>query len=88
MTPHLDVDGALVPFVPGQTVAAALVGDGRLAWRRTRSTGMPRGVFCGIGVCFDCLVTIDDHPNERACLVLAVDGMRVTSQDGTGWEGR
>ena len=63
MTLHLDVDGAAVPFVPGQTVAAALVADGRLAWRRTRSTGMPRGVFCGIGVCFDCLL-LDSLPTD------------------------
>ena len=77
-------DGRPVPFRPGQTVGAALVADGRLSWRSTRRQGAPRGIFCGIGVCFDCLVTVDGRPNERACLVPAVDGLRVSTQEGTG----
>lgn len=77
-------DGRPVPFRPGQTVGAALVADGRLSWRSTRRHGAPRGIFCGIGVCFDCLVTVDGRPNERACLVPAADGLRVSTQEGTG----
>lgn len=77
-------DGREVGFRPGQTVGAALVRDGTLSWRRTRHAGRPRGLFCGIGVCFDCLVTVDGHPNQRACLVVARPGMAVTTQDGTG----
>ena len=77
-------DGRPVPFRPGQTVGAALVADGRLAWRSTRRHSAPRGIFCGIGVCFACLVTVDGRPNERACLVPAVDGLRVSTQEGTG----
>lgn len=77
-------DGRPVPFRPGQTLGAALVADGRLSWRSTRRQGAPRGIFCGIGVCFDCLVTVDGRPNERACLVPAVDGLRVSTQEGTG----
>lgn len=77
-------DGRPVPFRPGQTVGAALVADGRLSWRSTRRHSAPRGIFCGIGVCFDCLVTVDGRPNERACLVPAADGLRVSTQEGTG----
>ena len=77
-------DGRPVPFRPGQTVGAALVADGRLSWRSTRRQGAPRGIFCGIGVCFDCLVTVDGRPNERACLVPATDGLLVSTQEGTG----
>lgn len=77
-------DGRPVPFRPGQTVGAALVADGRLSWRSTRRHSAPRGIFCGIGVCFDCLVTVDGRPNERACLVPATDGLRVSTQEGTG----
>ncbi|MFC8874570.1 2Fe-2S iron-sulfur cluster-binding protein, partial [Streptomyces ardesiacus] len=44
------VDGDPLPFVEGQTVAAALVAAGRVAWRTTRVGRRPRGVFCGIGV--------------------------------------
>jgi predicted molibdopterin-dependent oxidoreductase YjgC len=81
---QFDFDGSVVEYRPGQTVGAALVAAGTLSWRTTRSAGRPRGLFCGIGVCFDCLVTIDGHPNQRACLVVARDGMRVDTQEGTG----
>lgn len=78
------LDDRVVPFVPGQTVGAALVAAGIPAWRRTRRRGRGRGIFCGIGVCFDCLVTVDGRPNQRACLVAAREAMRVTTQEGTG----
>lgn len=79
-----EFDGEKVQFRPGQTVGAALVAAGRPAWRSTRLAGAPRGIFCGIGVCFDCLVTVDGEPNQRACLVRAEAGQTVTSQEGTG----
>ncbi|CAM5498982.1 (2Fe-2S)-binding protein OS=Streptomyces tendae OX=1932 GN=GUR47_00260 PE=4 SV=1 [Streptomyces tendae] len=74
-------DGEPLPFVEGQTVAAALVAAGRLAWRTGRVGHRPRGVFCGIGVCFDCLVTVDGAGGQRACLVRARPGMTVTTQE-------
>lgn len=77
-------DGAAIPFVSGQTVGAALLAQGIRSWRRTRHAHRPRGLFCGIGVCFDCLVTVDGIPNQRACLVLARDDMIVSTQEGTG----
>lgn len=73
-----------IPFVPGQSVGAALLAAGHRSWRTTRLAARPRGLFCGIGVCFDCLVVIDGHPNQRACLVSAASGMRVTTQEGSG----
>jgi predicted molibdopterin-dependent oxidoreductase YjgC len=79
-------DGGPVPFRPGQTVGAALMAAGRPAWRTTRVGGSPRGIFCGIGICFDCLVTVDGEPNQRACLVRAEPGQTVTTQEGTGHE--
>lgn len=81
---HVDFDGRQIPFVPGQTVGAALAAAGIGAWRTTRLLGRPRGLFCGIGVCFDCLVVADGRPNQRACLLLARDEMRLITQDGTG----
>ncbi len=85
MTHRFELDGRPVDFVPGQTVGAALVAAGVLAWRTTRIGGRPRGLFCGIGVCFDCLVTVDGRPNRRACLEPARDGARVSTQHGTGY---
>lgn len=77
-------DGRSVRVEPGQTVAGALWAAGVRSWRTTRETGAPRGLFCGIGVCFDCLVTIDGTPNQRACLIPARPDMVVTTQFGTG----
>ena len=72
----IEVDGRAVQAEPGQTLAAALLGAGILTFRRTQ-TGRPRGVFCGMGVCFDCLVTVDGQAEQRACMTVARPGMRV-----------
>lgn len=68
----------------GQSVGAALIAAGQLSWRTTRHGGAPRGVFCGIGVCFDCLVVVNGRPNQRACLTEVRDGDVVEPQDGAG----
>jgi hypothetical protein len=78
-----DFDGRRIPFTPGQSVAAALWAVGVPSWRTTRFGGRPRGLFCGIGVCFDCLVEVDGRPDERACLIPARPGMAVRSR--TSW---
>ncbi|MGW1713844.1 (2Fe-2S)-binding protein [Streptomyces sp. NPDC002156] len=78
------VDGHETAALPGQTVAAVLWSVGITSWRSTRGSGAPRGIFCGIGVCFDCLVTVNDRPNQRACLVPAVSGDAISTQEGTG----
>jgi predicted molibdopterin-dependent oxidoreductase YjgC len=80
----LTFDGRELEALPGQTLAAALWSAGVTSWRTTRNGGRPRGVFCGIGVCFDCLVTVDGRPNRRACLVPAEPGADVRTQCGTG----
>lgn len=67
-------DGEEVPVSHGQTIAAALIASGRTAWRSTRFGNRPRGLFCGIGVCFDCLVTLNGQRSVRACLVTAEPG--------------
>jgi predicted molibdopterin-dependent oxidoreductase YjgC len=79
-----ELDGRPVDVVPGGSVAAALIAAGVSSWRTTRVAGRPRGLFCGIGACHDCLLTIDGVPNLRACLVPAAAGMRASSQDGAG----
>jgi glycine/D-amino acid oxidase-like deaminating enzyme len=71
-------DGRPLSALPGETVAAALSAAGILAYRRTAS-GAPRGLWCGMGACFDCLVTIDGRANQRACLAKVAPGMVVES---------
>jgi predicted molibdopterin-dependent oxidoreductase YjgC len=85
VTESFSFDGRPVPFRPGQSVGAALTAAGVRSWRTTRVAARPRGLFCGIGVCFDCLVVVDGRPNERACLVPADADMRVETQEGTGY---
>jgi len=71
-------DGEPLLAPAGVSVAAALLADGRTAWRTTRE-GAQRGLFCGIGVCFDCLVEIDGESGQRACMIPLAEGMEIRS---------
>ena len=66
----------------GQSVAAALLVNNDRITRFTRKVGKPRGVFCGIGLCFDCLIVIDGLPNQRSCITEIKEGMIIEVQDG------
>ncbi|MGH3264151.1 MAG: (2Fe-2S)-binding protein [Trebonia sp.] len=78
----ISFDGSPLTALPGQTIAAALIASDRTAWRTTRGEGRPRGLFCGIGACFDCLVTVNGTRSVRACLVSASPGDVVRSERG------
>lgn len=71
---NVTYQGRTLPMTPGQTVAAVLIAAGIRSWRTTRFDGRPRGLFCGIGVCFDCLVTVNGVPSLRACVTEARPG--------------
>ena len=75
-------DGRQVEARPGDSVAAALIAAGIDATRRSAVSGMARGPYCMMGVCFECLVTIDGMANRQACMVEAREGLVVTTQDG------
>ena len=66
----------------GDTVAAALLAAGVLQFRDTPVSGAPRGPWCMMGACFDCLVEIDGVASRQACLTPVADGMRVRRQRG------
>ncbi len=72
----IKVNGQPIPVQRGQTIAAALIANGQRTFRRTQS-GAPRGICCGMGVCFDCLVTVNGVAGQRACTTLAEPGMQV-----------
>jgi hypothetical protein len=82
------VDGARVTARAGDTVAAALLAAGLTATRTTPVSGAPRAPYCMMGVCFECLVTIDDVGNRQACLIPVSEGMRVDTQNGKREAGR
>ncbi len=71
----VNVDGQPVEAFLGESVAAALLASGRRTWRHTDKSHAPRGLFCGMGICFECLVTIDGVPNVRACTTPVQAGM-------------
>ena len=72
-----------LPAYEGEAVAAALTAAGILGLRRDRD-GRERGMFCGMGVCFECLVRIDDRPAQRACMTKVRAGMRIVPHDDRG----
>lgn len=84
--PEIDiiVDGQLLQAFEGESVAAALLAVGRRMLRTTSRRGEPRGLYCGIGICFDCAMTIDGQPSVRACQTQVRAGMRIETQSGEG----
>jgi predicted molibdopterin-dependent oxidoreductase YjgC len=77
----ISVDGAPRQAHLGETVAAVLIADGDAAIRLTRG-GSTRGLYCGMGVCFECLVVVDGAANTRACMTWVRDGMEIQHMDG------
>jgi predicted molibdopterin-dependent oxidoreductase YjgC len=78
------LDGQSRRAAEGQTIAAALMAEGVVAWRTTRFGERPRGILCGIGVCYDCLITVNGEPNLRACITRLEPGDDVRRQAGVG----
>lgn len=84
----LEVDGQPIRARTGDTVAAAMLAAGLDHCRTTPVTGAPRAPYCLMGVCFDCLVTIDGVGSRQGCLVPVREGMTVETQLGKREAGR
>ncbi len=67
----------------GEPILSALVAAGVGVLRHTKK-GSPRRMFCGIGRCTDCVMTVDGVPGVRTCVTAVRDGMRVERQAGVG----
>ncbi len=80
----VQVNGHPVSAYMGETVAALLLSEGIRTFRHTAKNGQPRSMFCGIGVCYDCLVTIDGVSNIRACLTPVAQGMAIETETRAG----
>lgn len=72
------VDGRACTAYEGETVHAALLAAGYRVLRKTARAHQPRGIFCGMGVCYDCLVTINGVANQRACMTLVENLMEIS----------
>jgi predicted molibdopterin-dependent oxidoreductase YjgC len=86
---QIEVDGQPMLVFAGETVAAALLANGKRILRYTSKRHEPRSVYCGIGVCYDCIVTVNGLPNQRACMTQVKPGLVVRTQHGiVGFGGR
>jgi predicted molibdopterin-dependent oxidoreductase YjgC len=76
----IQVDGTDVVAYEGEPVAAAVLAGGARAFRLTDRDRAPRAYFCGMGVCHDCLMTVDGRGHVRTCMEPVRPGMRIETQ--------
>jgi sarcosine oxidase subunit alpha len=77
---EIEVDGEKMVAYQGETIGAALLAAGRRTLRYTNKLEQPRGLYCGIGLCQECRMTINGIPNTQACQTLATPGCRIETQ--------
>ncbi|SFR96258.1 (2Fe-2S)-binding protein [Anaeromicropila populeti] len=75
-------DGKPMEGYEGEPIAAALRAAGVLVHRHTMKQDKPRGIFCAIGRCTDCVMVVDGKPNIRTCVTPLTEGMKVQTQYG------
>jgi D-hydroxyproline dehydrogenase subunit gamma len=77
---EVEFEGSTYRGVLGQSIAGILLANDVIDWRTTSNDRTPRGLFCGIGICFDCVVTVDGVPDIRACQRRARGGEYIERQ--------
>jgi sarcosine oxidase subunit alpha len=78
---HIQVNDRTIAATPGETVLAALTAAGFKVLKKSNVRGEPRGPFCGMGVCYECLVTIDGVPKQRSCMTEVEDNMEIQTYE-------
>jgi len=73
----LSINGQEIPAYKGETLLAALIAAGYKSLKKSPLRGEPRGALCGMGVCFECIVTVNGEPNIRSCMTEVEDNMKV-----------
>jgi sarcosine oxidase subunit alpha len=79
-TIEIVADGTPIRAERGTTVASALLNAGHHSFRRSIS-GEPRAPLCGMGICYECRVTIDGVAHQRACVIVVEPAMRVDTAE-------
>ena len=74
------IDGKTVDAFEGETVATVLAAQGMRVFGHKDKTGQPRGIYCGMGICYECLVTVDGLHNVRACQTYIMEGMVIETE--------
>ncbi len=77
-----EYDGRILEGYEGEPIAVALRANGVMTHRYTSKRHEPRGVFCAIGRCTDCVMIVDGKPNVRTCVTGLKAGMKVQTQHG------
>ncbi len=85
---YIKVDGNKVEALEGESILAVLLANGIRVCRYTKKRNEPRRLFCAIGRCTDCVMTVDGVPNVRTCVTLAEEGMSIETQRGLGKWGK
>jgi sarcosine oxidase subunit alpha len=73
----INVDGKPVDAYEGETVAAALLSAGISTFQLSHNHNQPRSIYCGMGICYECLVTINGVHAQRACVTSVKEGMQI-----------
>jgi predicted molibdopterin-dependent oxidoreductase YjgC len=81
---RVTVDGRELLGYAGESIAALLLAHDISTFHTTPERATPRALFCGVGRCSDCLITVDGELNVRACVTPARDGMVIETQHGLG----
>lgn len=74
---EIEVDGEKIIAYEGETVAAALLASGIRVFRKTKNNRNPRGLYCGIGQCQECRVTVNGVPDTLACQTPVAPGLKI-----------
>lgn len=77
-------NGKRLEAYEGEMIAAALIANGIKVFRYTKRENKPRGVFCDIGICTDCVMVVNKVPNITTCITPVRDGLRIETQKERG----
>ena len=78
---NITVNGKRIEAYEGEPIASAILASGIKVLRRTPKLKSPRSLFCAIGRCSDCVMTVNGTPSIRTCVTPVKDGMTIESQD-------
>lgn len=83
------VDGKPISAIQGEPILASLLAQGIRVNHITKKKKEPRGLYCGIGRCTDCVMIVNGIPNVRTCVTFVNEGMRIETQEGLGqWKNK
>ncbi len=79
---EIKVDDKILKAKKGEMIIAAVMANGIYTNRYTVKRNEPRGIFCGIGQCTDCVMVVNGKPNVRTCITPVKEGMIIKTQHG------